>query len=180
MWLRSGGLSVILVCLYAVLIVADALLVHEDSALMVSSFHPDDGRATNPSSTQEAIAQVRRLLPTAEGHLSPSGVVVELSPHSHLHFSAFPPRSIISRSSRTSKTSPSPGTLLLMIRQMGTLSLCGKQRRTYPSPKITPTRNVMLSCTTSLSEQQNKNSIGHSKTMKSLLHCPTSESFLNL
>ena len=31
----------------------------------------DDGRATNPSSTQEAIAQVCRFFPTAKDDTSP-------------------------------------------------------------------------------------------------------------
>jgi len=46
---------------------------------------PDDGRATNPSSTQEAIAQVRSNFPTANCNAPSLSVVAGLSRGSHFH-----------------------------------------------------------------------------------------------
>ena len=46
---------------------------YEDSVLIV--LFPDDGRATNPSSTQEAIAQVCPRFLTPNGNGPPSGIV---------------------------------------------------------------------------------------------------------
>lgn len=47
-------------------------------------FFPDDGRATNPSSTQEAIAQVCSRIP-APGVTLPLGIVIGLFRGSHLN-----------------------------------------------------------------------------------------------
>ena len=88
--------------------------------------------------------------------------------------------SIAFRSSRTSRTNPSPEARSLMVQQTVTLNLCVKRRRTSPNPRVTSIRNVMLSCTTSLSEQLSKNYIGHSRTTKSLLHSLLLESSPNL
>ena len=54
--------------------------------LVLMSLFSDDGRATNPSSTQEAIAQVRPRFPTANGNASPLGIVGGLFRGSHPHF----------------------------------------------------------------------------------------------
>jgi len=50
---------------------------------------PDDGRATNPSSTQEAIAQVRHRFPTVKNNTSPLRFIVGSFHCSNLHFFAF-------------------------------------------------------------------------------------------
>ena len=48
----------------------------ENSMLMLLLQLKDDGRATNPSSTQEAIAQVRRYFPAASDNTLPLGIIV--------------------------------------------------------------------------------------------------------
>ena len=54
------------------------------SYMDVTFFFPDDGRATNPSSTQEAIAQVCSRIP-APGVTLPLGIVIGLFRGSHLN-----------------------------------------------------------------------------------------------
>jgi hypothetical protein len=112
------------------------------------------------------------VFPTTKGNTSPFD-------GSHLHSFALFLRPLAFRSSQTSRTSPSPGIPPQTTLQTGTFNLYVRQRRTCPNPRITPTRNVMLSCTTSLSERRSKNCIGRSRTMKSLPHCPLSELFPN-
>lgn len=136
----------------------------------------DDNRTTNPLSTQEAIAQV--LWP----FLPPRGIhpfdLMIISCFLH-PFVAFSMPCLISRSLKISKTSPRPTVMSLMTRQIRILHSYARRKETFPNPRITPTRNVMLYCTTSPLEQRSKSYIGHSRIMKILLHCPLSESSLN-
>jgi hypothetical protein len=52
-----------------------SLLLGLEEGRILTVLSPDNGRATNPSSTQEAIAQVR---PTSSGHTSPLGIISRL------------------------------------------------------------------------------------------------------
>jgi hypothetical protein len=133
----------------------------------------DDDRTTNPSSTQEAIAQVRRCF------YHPLGECFSLQSYFIRLTSISLPSPRDQRSSRISKTSPSPAIPPLLTRRTGRLILFATQRKMFPNPRITPTRNVMLYCTTCPSGQRSRNCIGRSRIMKISLYCPRLGSFLN-
>lgn len=172
MWLQNGSSLVTLVRPHAGLAAAGVPPLCEDLMFIV---FPDDGRATNPSSTHEAITQVWSRFHTANGNTSPSGMPVVR----FVVLTPIPSLFVMSRSSRTLRISPSPRTPPRMIRRMGTSSSYVKRRGMCPNQSIIPTRSVTLSCTISRSERRSKNYIGHSKTMKSFLRYPLSGSFHN-
>lgn len=171
MWLQNGSSSATSVRLHAVLVVAG---VPPRARVWCSRFC-SQMMAVLPTLYQPT-KQSPRYAP-AFVSLMAIPLLRALSVDCFMVLTPIPSRSMISRSSRTLRISPNPRTPPRMIRRTGTSSSYVKRRGTRLNQRIISTRNVTLSCTISRSERRSKSYIGHSKTMKNLLHCPLSESF---
>ena len=131
---------------------------------------PDDGRATNPSSAQETIAQVRPHVPVVR-EIPPSGITAGSFRGAYLDFFTTRGIQIVKNFESKSESENSP----LGDPADKDIELVREAMKTCLNPRIIRVRNASLSCIISLLEQRSKNCIGPTKTLKSLLRSPLLE-----